>query len=121
MKTPNIKNLKKCLLPLLVILLASILLKILKTSGSGQNTFFLLTLTKCLFSFLFGLTLHLGRKKRRQNIISKIIIGFFMIYLFIYQLDILPFKNSSYFFNYLGLEKVNLYFLYIYFGWLFFN
>lgn len=121
MKTPNFKLLKKYLLPLLIIILASTFLRFIKDSGTNKNIYFLMTLLNCLMCFLFGLSLRLGRKKRRQNLISKLMIGLVMIYLLIYQLDILSLPKTTSLFNYLGLTKLNLSLLYIYFGWLFFD
>lgn len=108
-------------LPLLIILLMGVALNTLAVILSGDVEFYFITVTRCVLTFTFGLSLFQGRKKRNQSWLKKLMISFLLIFFLIWELGFVMIPELKSVFNFLGINGFIIYLVYAYCGYAFYD
>jgi len=108
-------------LPLLIILLTGISLNTLGYILSGNIGTKIIIILRCALMFTFGLSIFMGRKKRNQSWIKKLVISFFLIFFLVWDLGYVMIPELKTIFNFLGIKGYVIYLVYIYCGYAFYD
>lgn len=111
---------KKYILPFLIIIGGSFLLNIIRKSVSIPSVDVLITVLSVILAFVLGASLNDRRSTRGDSWLRKMIIMFLFIAFVLFYLGVIKagFLNEA--FKYLGFTDIIYYFLFIWFGYLFF-
>jgi hypothetical protein len=108
-------------LPILIILLTGISLNTLGIILSGDIGSKIIIILRCVLMFVFGLNMYVGRKKRNQSWIKKLVISFFLIFFLVWDLGFVMIPELKTIFNFLGIKSYVIYLVYIYCGYAFYD
>ena len=112
---------RRYVLPLVILILGGFLVRLEVTFLSGNIEHVLVTLTRALVMFGFGISLYQHRRKRNESWLKKIFISFFLIFFIFWEMGYVVLPQLKSFFNFLGIEGFVLYCFYIYLGYSFFD
>lgn len=112
---------RKYFLPLGILLGLSIGLRWLDPILNGQLGEAIIIILRAVLLFCFGLSLNLGKRKKYETWLRKVIISFVFIFFLVWDLGYIMIPELKMIFNYLGLYGYIVYLIYIYCGWSFFD
>ena len=112
---------KKYLLPLALILALAMGIYWSKPLLKGEIGNALIILIRSGLLFGFGLSLNVGKKRRYETWLRKVIISFVFIFFLIWDLGYIMIPELKAVFNSLGINGYIVYLIYIYCGWSFFD
>lgn len=112
---------RKYFLPLGVLLALSLGLRWLDPLLNGSLGEAIIIILRAILLFCFGLSLNIGKRKKYETWVRKVIISFVFIFFLVWDLGFIMIPELKTIFNYLGLYGYIVYLIYIYCGWSFFD
>lgn len=112
---------KKYFLPLGVLLLLSLGIRWLDPLLNGGFGNFVITVLRAGLLFSFGLCMNVGKRRKNETWVRKVLISFIFIFFLVWELGYVMIPELKNIFDFLGLYGYIVYLVYIYCGWSFFD
>ncbi len=112
---------KKYFIPLLLILCLSFLVPLLETYLYGELFRVLFIIIRASILFALGVNFNYHHRSKNQSWFKKVVISFLVVFFVLSQIGVIFVSGLNEFFNIIGFNGYIIYFLYIYFGWGFFD
>ena len=111
---------KKYGIPFLIIIVASFLMSLIRKHLYVQGLETFLTVLTIVLAFVFGASLNDHRSTRGDTWLKKMIIMFLFVLVALIYFGVINVTFINHAFSFLGFTNIIYYFLFIWFGYLFF-
>lgn len=112
---------RKYFLPLGVLLLLSVGIRWIDPLLNGPFGDGIVTVMRACLLFSFGLSLNVGKRKKHETWLRKVLISFILIFFLVWELGFVMIPELKNIFNFLGIYGYIVHLVYVYCGWSFFD